>query len=203
MNNHEFPDGASPAATLKLFIIRHGETQWSLSGRHTGTSDIALTAHGEGEARDLRPRLERIDFSLVACSPRLRARRTCELAGLSADAELDPDLAEWDYGDYEGLRTVEIVKMRPDWNIFAVGCPGGETPAAIGLRADRVIARLRTLPGNVALFTHGQFGCVLATRWIGLSVLEAQHLAIGPASLGILGYDRHHPDVSQIERWNA
>jgi probable phosphoglycerate mutase len=124
------------------------------------------------------------------------------LAGLGANATLDPDLAEWDYGDYEGLRTVDIAKSRPHWNIFADGCPGGETPEAIGLRADRLIARLRARTGNVALFSHGQFSCVLAARWIGLPVLEARHLAFGPASLGILGHDPNHPLVAQIERWN-
>jgi probable phosphoglycerate mutase len=162
-----------------------------------------LTANGEREARELLPRLERIRFSAVVCSPRLRARRTCELAGFGASAAIDPDLEEWDYGDYEGLRTVDIAKSRPRWNVFADGCPGGETPEAIGLRADRLIARLRAVSGNVALYSHGQFSCVLAARWIGLPVLEAQHLAFGPASLGILGHDPNHPLVAQIERWNV
>jgi probable phosphoglycerate mutase len=188
--------------SLRLFVVRHGETQWSLSGRHTGRTDIALTPNGEREARELLPRLAGVRFSAVVCSPRLRARRTCELAGLGADAAIDPDLAEWDYGDYEGVRTVDIAKSRPHWNIFADGCPGGETPGAVGLRADRLIARLRALRGNVALFSHGQFSCVLAARWIGLPVLDAQRLAFGPASLGILGGDPHHPLVAQIERWN-
>lgn len=189
--------------TLRLFVVRHGETEWSLSGRHTGRTDVALTANGEREARELLPRLGRIRFSGVVCSPRLRARRTCELAGLAANAAIDPDLAEWDYADYEGLRTVDIAKTRPRWNIFADGCPGGETPAAVGLRADRLIERLWARTGNVALFSHGQFSCVLAARWIGLPVLEAQHLAFGPASLGILGSDPNHPLVAQIERWNV
>jgi probable phosphoglycerate mutase len=189
--------------TLRLFVVRHGETEWSLSGRHTGRTDIALTANGERQARELRPRLERVRFSAVVCSPRLRARRTCELAGLDSKATIDPDLAEWDYGEYEGLRTIDIARDRPLWNIFADGCPGGETPQAIGLRADRLIARLRALAGNVALFSHGQFSCVLAARWIGLPVLEAQRLAFGPASLGVLGSDPHHPLVAQIERWNV
>ena len=148
----------------RLHFIRHGETAWSLSGQHTGRTDIALTAHGEAQARALGPSLRLLQFARVLASPRLRARRTCELAGLGAAAEIEPDLAEWDYGGYEGLRTADIRKARPGWNIFADGCPGGETPQQVSTRADRLIASLAALNGDTALFSHGQFGCVLAAR---------------------------------------
>ena len=166
---------------LRLYLIRHGETEWSLSGRRTGRSDIPLTAHGEDQARELRRRLEHVEFSTVLTSPLQRARRTCELAGLAAAAEIDPDLAEWHYGDYEGRSTVDIRKERPGWNVFRDGVPNGETPSQAGDRADQLIAHLRSLSGDVALFSHGQFGCVLAARWIGLPVIDAQHFSFGPA----------------------
>ena len=136
-------------------------------------------------------------------SPRQRSRRTCELAGLGAAAEIEPDLAEWDYGDYEGQRSVDIRKKRADWDLFRDGCPRGEMPEQVSDRADRLIAHLRALDGNVALFSHGQFGCVLAARWIGLPLVEAQHFALGPASLSILDCDPHHPRVATIALWNA
>jgi broad specificity phosphatase PhoE len=186
-----------------LYLVRHGETEWSLSGRHTGRTDIALTERGEDEATGLAPRLRDIRFAHVLTSPLQRARRTCELAGLGAAAEIDADLAEWDYGDYEGQRSVDIRKQRAGWNIFRDGCPHGEMPTQVSGRADRLIARLRTLDGNVALFSHGQFGCVLAARWIGLPLIEAQHFALGPASLSILGFDPHHPEAAIIALWNA
>ncbi|MGB8267489.1 MAG: histidine phosphatase family protein [Candidatus Velthaea sp.] len=188
---------------LRLYLIRHGETEWSLSGRHTGRSDIPLTAHGEDQARELRRRLEHVEFSTVLTSPLQRARRTCELAGLAAAAEIDPDLAEWHYGDYEGRSTVDIRKERPGWNVFRDGVPNGETPSQAGDRADQLIAHLRSLSGDVALFSHGQFGCVLAARWIGLPVIDAQHFSFGPACLGILDHNRDHPEVRVIELWNA
>jgi probable phosphoglycerate mutase len=193
----------SQTAMLRLHVIRHGETEWSLSGQHTGTSDIPLTAHGEDEARGLVRWLGSRGFTRVLCSPRQRARRTCELAGLGAAAETEPDLAEWDYGEYEGKRSAEIAKTRPGWNIFQDGCPGGESPAAIAERADRLIASLQSLEGNVALFSHGHFSSVLATRWIGLKVIEAQHLSLSTASLSILSYAPSHPDVRVIALWNA
>jgi probable phosphoglycerate mutase len=188
---------------LCSYLIRHGETEWSLSGQHTGATDIPLTSRGEEEARELGQRLRGIRFAHVLVSPRLRARRTCELAGLGAAAEVAPELAEWDYGDYEGQRSVDIRKVRPDWNIFRDGCPGGETPTQVSNRADLLIARLRALNENVALFSHGQYGCVLAARWIGLPLVEAKHFQLGTASISILGYDHHHPDVSVIAQWNA
>jgi broad specificity phosphatase PhoE len=193
----------SQAAPLRLHVIRHGETEWSLSGQHTGTSDIPLTARGEDEARGLVRWLGSRSFARVLCSPRQRARRTCELAGLGSAVETAPDLAEWDYGDYEGKRSADIAKTRPGWNIFQDGCPGGESPAAITDRADRLIASLQSLEGNVALFSHGHFSCVLATRWIGLPVIEGQHLSLSTASLSILSYAPSHPDVRVIALWNA
>lgn len=188
---------------LRLYLIRHGETAWSLSGQHTGRTDLALTAHGEDQARELVQRLHDIHFTHVLTSPLLRARRTCELAGLAAAAIIEPDLAEWDYGDYEGQRSAEIRAQRAGWKVFRDGCPHGEMPAQITERADRLIARLRALDGNVALFSHGHFSRALAARWIGLPLAEAEHFALGPAALGILGYAPHHPEVSVIAAWNC
>jgi probable phosphoglycerate mutase len=190
-------------ALLQLYFIRHGGTAWSLSGQHTGRTDITLTAEGEDQARELRPWLRTIQFTRVLTSPRRRARRTCELVGLGAAAEIEPDLSEWDYGDYEGQRSHDICKGRPGWNIFRDGCPGGESVAQILDRADRLIARLRTFEGNVALFSHGEFGRVLAARWIGAPVLEGRHLALGTASLSILGHEPPHPATPVIALWNA
>jgi len=194
---------ANTSNTLRLYLIRHGETEWSLSGRHTGRTDIPLTANGEEEARELGKRLRGIPFDRVLTSPLKRARQTCELAGLDRAAETEPDLAEWDYGDYEGLRSLEILEERPDWNIYRDGCPRGEMPAQVSDRADRLIARLRTLDGNIALFAHGQIGSVLAARWIGLAVAEAGHFTLSTASLSIFAFDPHHPAVPVIELWNA
>lgn len=188
---------------ISLFLIRHGETQWSLSRHHTGRTDIPLTENGEDQARELAHCFHDIKFTHVLTSPRQRAQRTCELAGLGAAARIELDLAEWDYGDYEGQRSVDIRKQRTDWNLFRDGCPNGEMPAQVSERADRLIAKLRILDGNVALFSHGQFGSVLAARWIGFPLVEAQHFAFGPASFGILGHDPHHPEIANIQLWNA
>ncbi|PPQ33483.1 histidine phosphatase family protein [Rhodopila globiformis] len=188
---------------LRLYLIRHGETEWSRSGRHTGRSDIPLTERGEDEVRKLGPALRGIAFAHVLTSPRQRARRTCELAMPGQAAVVEPDLAEWDYGDYEGRRSEDILQSRPGWNIFRDGCPGGEATAQVSARADRLISRLGELDGNVALFFHGQFGCVLASRWIGLSVMEGQHFTFDPAALSILGYSRSHPGVRVITLWNV
>jgi broad specificity phosphatase PhoE len=185
--------------SLELYLIRHGETEWSSSGRHTGRTEIPLTSAGEKSAAWLSPRLATIQFTHVFVSPRARARRTCELAGLSAPAVVEPDLAEWDYGDYEGLRTAEILKARPGWNLFIDGCPNGESPLQVSERADRLLSRLRALDGNVALFSHGHFGRVLGTRWIGLPVAEADRLQLDTASLGILGQEHGIP---VIKLWN-
>jgi probable phosphoglycerate mutase len=188
---------------LRLFLVRHGETAWSITGRHTGLTDLALTAHGEGQARSLAARLVSTRFAHVLCSPLRRARETCELAGLGANAEPEPDLVEWDYGAYEGRRTADIQRDRPGWNVWIDGCPCGESPASISRRADRLLGRLRSSSGNVALFSHGQFGAALAARWIGLAVAEAQHLPLAPASLSILGYETGHPGVPVISLWNS
>jgi probable phosphoglycerate mutase len=189
--------------SLQVYFIRHGETEWSVSGQHTGRTDLPLTPNGEAMARALAAALQGITFSLVLTSPRLRARATCDLAGLGAAAQVEPNLAEWDYGDCEGLRTKEIRERHPGWDLWANGCPGGETPAGVGQRADQMMVRLRDLTGNVALFSHGHFGRVLAARWIGLPVAQGQHFAIAPASIGILGFETDPPNRRVISLWNA
>ena len=188
---------------LSLYLVRHGETEWSLSGQHTGRTDIPLTAHGEDQARELMPWLRDIHFARVLTSPRQRARRTCALAGLGARAEVEPDLQEWDYGDYEGKLSSDIRKQRPGWYALQDGCPGGETPAQIAARADRLIAHLSTMEGKVALFSHGEFGLALAARWIGLPVIDGEHFLLGTASLDILSYNPAHPEIRVIALWNA
>lgn len=188
--------------SLRLYLVRHGETEWSLSGRHTGRTAIPLTQNGESEARELGKRLRDISFAHVLTSPFKRALQTCELVDLDKVLEIETDLAEWDYGDYEGLRSVDIHKERPDWNIYRDGCPRGEMPEQVSDRVDRLIARLRKLDGNIALFSHGQIGSALAVRWIGLAVAEAQHFTLGTASLSIFAFDPHHPGVPVIALWN-
>ena len=187
----------------RLYLVRHGETAWSLSGQHTGRTDIPLTEQGEHEARELAGRLRGAKFSRVFTSPLQRARRTSELAALNRVAEIEPDLAEWDYGDYEGQRPDEIRKRRPDWNVFRDGCPRGESPTQVSNRADRLIARLRTLEGELAIFSHGHFGRVLAVRWIGLQIEQAQHFLLNTASLSILGYGHNLAEEPAIILWNA
>jgi probable phosphoglycerate mutase len=189
--------------TLRLYIVRHGETAWSLSGQHTGRTDLPLTARGEEEARELRPWLSHIQFARVLTSPLQRARRTCELAGLGTAAEVEPDLEEWAYGDYEGQLSRDIRKGRPGWSVFRDGCPNGEMPDQVAARAERLIVRLGGVNGNVALFSHGQFSRVLAAQWIGLAISESQHFALGTAALSILSFDPAHPEVPVIELWNA
>jgi probable phosphoglycerate mutase len=188
---------------LRLVLIRHGQTEWSLSGQHTGRTDIPLTAHGEDEARALAPLLHGFGFARVFTSPAIRARATCALAGCGAAAETDPDLAEWDYGAYEGRRSADIIRDRPDWNVYRDGCPGGETVAQIAARADRLIARLAPLTGAIALFSHGQFGCALAARWIAQPVALGCHLLLGTASFSILASSPNHLDLRVIALWNA
>ena len=188
---------------LRLYLIRHGETEWSLSGQHSGRADISLTAHGEDEARAVGQRLRNIPFAHVLTSPLQRAQQTCALAALGPTPRTEPDLAEWDNGDDEGRTSAEILKSRPDWNLFRDGSPNGETPTQISDRADRFIARLRVLDGNVALFSHGHFGRVLAARWIGLSVDQAQHLLLDTASLSVLCYEHNRTDQPAIDLWNS
>ena len=179
-------------APLRLYLIRHGGTEWSLSGQHTGRTDLALTTRGQDEARTLEPILRAIQFMRVLTSPARRAQETCALAGLGGSAEIEPDLAEWDYGAYEGRTSCDIRQEWPGWEVFRDGCPGGETVDAVSLRADRLITRAAALSGNVALFSSGQFGCSLAARWIGLPVLQAQHLVLGTASISVLAYNPAH-----------
>jgi len=187
---------------LTVYLIRHGETEWAITGRHTGNSDIPLTARGESEARELRASLGQLAFTAVLASPMQRARRTCELAGAGASVEIEPDLAEWNYGDYEGRRSVDIALTRPGWNVFRDGCPNGEMPSQVSARADAVIRRVCALEGNVALFSHGQFGSVLAARWIGLPPAEGRHFHLGTASVSILGFEAAHPNIPVFELWN-
>ena len=193
----------SLSALPQLYVIRHGETAWSLSGQHTGRTDLPLTVQGEQDAHELTERLRAVKFGRVLTSPLMRARRTCELAGLGEAAGIEPDAIEWDYGDYEGQRPADIRKERPGWNIFRDGCPSGESPTEVSQRADRLIARLRTLEGNIGLFSHGQFGRVLGARWIGLPAMQAQHLLLSTASLSILGYGHNLVDEPAIALWNS
>ncbi|MBX2981430.1 MAG: RpiB/LacA/LacB family sugar-phosphate isomerase [Flavobacteriales bacterium] len=188
---------------LRLFLVRHGETAWSLTGQYTGSTDIALTAHGEQEARNVGERLRDVAFTQVLASPLIRARRTCELAVPIPAFEIEPDLIEWDNGTYEGRTPTEILAERPEWNHFRDGSPHGETPESVAARADRLIERLRTLEGNIALFSHGHFLRVLAARWIGESVTDAQHLLLDTAALSILCYEHGDPDMPAIELWNS
>jgi broad specificity phosphatase PhoE len=192
-----------PGVLSRLYLIRHGETAWSLSGQHTGRSDFPLIEQGEQDARILAKRLNAVTFARVLTSPLRRARQTCELAGLDQFAEIEPDLTEWDYGDYEGQRPIDIRDGRPDWKLFRDGCPRGESPAQVSERADRLIARLRAMGGNIAIFTHGRFGRVLAARWIGLPVRHAEHFLLSTASVSILGHDHNLAEESAIVLWNA
>jgi len=187
----------------QIFLVRHGKTAWSESGQHTSRTEIPLNPEGEQGARGLASSLRGLRFIAIFASPRERARRTCELAGLGQGMAIEPDLAEWDYGAYEGLRSAEITAHRPDWNLFRDGCPGGETPAQVSARADRLLARLRALGGNIALFSHGHFGRVLAARWMDLPVLVGQRLLLDPASLSIFGYEHHDPAAPVVALWNA
>jgi broad specificity phosphatase PhoE len=188
---------------LEIYFIRHGETAWSRSGQHTGRSEIALTRHGQAAARGLTSALNTIDFSLVLSSPRLRARTTCALAGLGTQAVIDPDLAEWDYGDYEGLRSCEIRQQRPDWEVWDHGCPNGEMPNDVSTRADRLIARLLDHTGKAVLFSHGHFGRALAARWIGLPVAAGRHFLLEPVSVSVLGFEPGGSKHPVISLWNA
>lgn len=185
-----------------VYLARHGETEWTLSGRHTGLTDLPLTERGERNARRLEERLRGLSFTKVFTSPLQRAKRTCELAGFGNLAEIDGDLVEWNYGDYEGRRTAEIRAERPGWELFRDGCPGGESPAEATTRADRVVNRLRAVPGDLLLFSSGHFIRVLATRWIGLEVsLNAKRFMLSTASLSAVGYEK---EMSRpvIQLWN-
>jgi broad specificity phosphatase PhoE len=184
----------------KVYLLRHGETEWSLNGRHTGVTDIPLTENGRKLARQLQPILAREKFVMVLTSPLQRARETCELAGLGTLASVDRDLMEWNYGEYEGLTTEQIRQTRPDWSVFRDGCPGGESPLQVSVRADRIISRVRTVDGNVALFSHGHILRVLAARWINLSASYGENFLLDTATLNVLGYYRESP---AFKIWNA
>jgi probable phosphoglycerate mutase len=172
-----------------VYLARHGETAWSRTGQHTGCTDLPLTERGERNARALGARLNGLKFAKVFNSPVLRARRTCELAGFGSAAEVDRDLVEWNYGQYEGRRTSEIRAERPNWQLFRDGCPGGESPDEVGARADRVVSRLRAVPGDVLIFSSGHFLRVLAARWLGLEPTGGRYFLLSTASLSALGYE--------------
>jgi len=184
-----------------VYLARHGETAWSLSGQHTGHTDLPLTERGERNARRLEDRLRGLTFARVFTSPLQRAARTCELAGFKSLAEFNRDLVEWDYGKYEGRRTVEIHAERPDWQLFRDGCPGGESPDQIGARADRVVSRVRAVQGNVLLFSSGHFLRTLAARWLGLEPAAGARFLLSTASLSVLGYE-HNLSQPAIQLWN-
>ena len=173
-----------------LVLVRHGATEWSVSGRHTGVTDLPLSESGRRDAEGLRERLATYDFALVLTSPLARARETCELAGLGAGAQVDPDLREFDYGSYEGLTSEEIRQERPGWSVWRDGSPGGEGPDEVGVRADRAIARALEAGGDAALFAHGHLLRVLGARWIELPGAYGGHLALGTAAVCELGYER-------------
>jgi broad specificity phosphatase PhoE len=184
-----------------IYLARHGETEWSVCGRHTGLTDIPLTARGERNARRLADRLRGIAFAKVFTSPLKRAALTCELAGFGAAAEVDRDLLEWNYGSYEGRTSVDIHAERPDWLLFRDGCPGGEMPAEVAARADRVVSRVRAVPGDVLVFSSGHFLRVLAARWFGLEPGAGKHYLLSTASLSVLGYE-HARSTPVIKLWN-
>lgn len=184
-----------------VYLARHGETAWSLTGRHTGLTDMPLTERGERNAQRLGKRLAGHGFVRVFASPLQRALRTCELAGFEPLAKVDPDLLEWNYGEYEGLTTAQIRANRPDWQLFRDGCPGGESPDQVGRRADRVVSRLRELTGDALVFSSGHFLRVLAARWLGLEPGIGKHLSLKTASLSGLGYE-HDLSLPVIDFWD-
>ena len=186
--------------TQQIFVVRHGETEWSKAGRHTGRTDLPLIDEGRRRAAELREALAAYSFSPVLCSPLLRARETCELAGFGREAVECDDLREWDYGDYEGLTTPEIWARDPDWDLWRDGCPGGETPDDVAARADRALAVLREADGGSALaFAHGHSLRMVVARWIEQPPLGGARFVLGPAAIGVLGFERSRPVVA---RWN-
>ena len=188
-------------ALPSLYLARHGETAWSLSGRHTGRTDLPLTERGERDARGLAERLRGLSFSQVWTSPLQRAARTCELAGFGSTAEVDGDLVEWNYGDYEGRTSAEIHETRPDWQLFRDGCPGGEAPDQVGARANRVVERVRAVRADVLVFSSGHFLRVLAARWLGLEPAAGRFFFLRTASLSALGYE-HSISEPVIRLWD-
>jgi probable phosphoglycerate mutase len=184
-----------------IYLARHGETEWSKAGRHTGRTDLPLTPRGEDDGRKLAERLRGTSFARVFSSPLVRARRTAELAGFAP--ELEPDLAEWDYGECEGKTNAEIRAANPGWNLFRDGCPGGESPAEIATRVDRLIAKLKGLTGNVLCFAHGHILRVLAARWVGQPVAFATYLLLDTAALSVLAFNHGKLDEPAIRVWNS
>lgn len=189
--------------SLRVFVMRHGETQWSASGRHSGRVDIALTDNGRSEARKLGQRIADFKFSHVLMSPLERARHTCELAGCGEQAKIEPDLIEWDNGSYEGLTSEEVKATHPGWNLFRDGCPEGESPQQMSVRVDRLIKTLHTFTGDVAIFTHGHLGRVLAARWLGLPVEVGERFMLSTASLSLLDFHRDQSELPVISLWNS
>jgi broad specificity phosphatase PhoE len=184
-----------------VYLARHGETAWSLSGQHTGRTDLSLTERGEQQARALAARLRGLAFAKVLTSPSQRATRTCDLVGFGPVAEIEPDLAEWDYGEYEGRRTADILIERPDWQLFRDGAPNGESPDQVGARADRVIARIRAVQGNALIVSSAHISRVVAARWLGFPPAGGRYFVLSTASLSILGYE-HNPAEPVIRLWN-
>jgi len=184
-----------------VYLARHGETAWTLTGQHTGLTDLPLTERGERNARRLEERLRGVTFAKVFTSPLQRAMRTCELAGFGSVAEIDRDLLEWNYGEYEGRLTADIYKERPDWQLFRDGCPGGESPNQIGARADRAVKRVRAIDGDVLVFSSGHFLRVFAARWLGLDAAFGKYLLLSTASVSALGYE-HNRSEPAIRLWD-
>ena len=188
------------ALLRRAILVRHGETEWTLSGQHTGATDIPLTEHGRAAARQLAPLAAKARFALVLTSPLGRARETCQLAGLAEQAEVDSNLREWNYGDYEGLTRQQIHALDPGWMLFTAGCPGGESPAEVAARVDQVIARIRNVDGDVALFAHGHLFRVFAARWLGLPPQVGNQFLLDPATISVMSHYRGAP---AIKCWNA
>jgi probable phosphoglycerate mutase len=184
-----------------VYLARHGETAWTVSGQYTGLTDIPLTARGERNARRLSERLRGLTFTQVLTSPLQRAARTCELAGLGGMAQVETDLIEWNYGDYEGRHSVEIHAERPEWSLFQDGCPGGETPGQVGARADRVLQQLRPFTGDILIFSSGHFLRVLTARWLGLEPAAGRFFLLNTASLSALSFE-HNLSEPAIRLWN-
>jgi probable phosphoglycerate mutase len=185
-----------------VYLTRHAETAWSVTGQHTGLTDLPLTERGEGNARRLAERLRGTTFEKVYTSPLRRAMRTCELAGFGPVAEIDADLVEWNYGNYEGRRTEDILAEHPGWQLFRDGCPGGESPEQVAERAGRVVRRVRKHTGNVLLFSSGHILRALAASWLGVEVLCAKFLMLSTASVSELGYEHDRQDEPAIMLWN-
>ncbi len=187
---------------MKIYLARHGETEWTITGQHTGLSDIPLTAHGEEQARELAPRLAGIQVARVLVSPLQRARRTCDLAGFGARAEVEPGIREWGYGNYEGRTTLQIREERPGWDLFRDGCPGGESIADVAARADGVSARLRSAGQDVLLISHGHFLRIFAVRLLGLAPETARQFLLDTGAVSVVGWNVHD-ETPELMLWNA